>query len=75
MQPGCQCQDFSRVQEVIENKTFHKRPAKLGAQNWRQEYSTLDGCPHADTWFFFEMESTRPGGTTNSDALSLALWG
>ncbi len=63
MQPGCQCQNFSEVQEVIENKTFHERLAKLGAQNWRQEYSALDGCPHADT-YFFETESTCHGGTT-----------
>jgi hypothetical protein len=29
MQPGGQCQDFSGVQEVIENKTFHKRLARI----------------------------------------------
>ena len=63
MQPGCQCQDFSGAQEVIENKTFHKWLAKVGAQNWRREYSALDGCPPADTWFF-EMESTSQGGQT-----------
>jgi len=32
---------------------------KSGRQNWRKEYSTLDGCQHADRWFF-GMESTLP---------------
>src|ERR1700704_4224219 len=70
MQPGCQCQDSSGAQEVIENKTFHKWLAKLGAQNWRREYSALDRCPPADTWFF-EMESTSQEGQTNADPPSL----
>ena len=61
---------------MIENKTFHKWLAKVGAQNWRREYSALDGCPPADTWFF-EMESTVKDGKrmltrTRSTGIALA---